>query len=127
MIAEAAALSFAQSINLSGFFNAFGANLGGQGSTGSRASGGPASGWTVVGERGPELLNLPRGSHVTNNSASRASGGLGGTGDAVFNTNIDARGADPGLIARLPMILEQRDRRLMSAFKRYNETGVMPI
>jgi hypothetical protein len=36
-----------------------------------RASGGPASGWTLVGERGPELLRLPSGSRVFNNAESR--------------------------------------------------------
>lgn len=34
------------------------------------ASGGIHSGYTWVGERGPELLNLPAGSHVYNNSQS---------------------------------------------------------
>lgn len=36
-----------------------------------RASGGPASGWTLVGERGPELVNFPGGSHVFSNDDSR--------------------------------------------------------
>lgn len=35
-----------------------------------RASGGPASGLTWVGERGPELVNLPGGSQVNNSQAS---------------------------------------------------------
>ena len=39
-----------------------------------RASGGPASGLTWVGERGPELLNLPSGSQVNNNQASQSMG-----------------------------------------------------
>ncbi|MBL0320699.1 MAG: hypothetical protein IPP74_15600 [Alphaproteobacteria bacterium] len=39
-----------------------------------RASGGPASGLTWVGERGPELLNLPSGSQVNNNQASASMG-----------------------------------------------------
>ena len=40
----------------------------------ARASGGPASGLTWVGERGPELLNLPSGSQVNNNQASQSMG-----------------------------------------------------
>lgn len=38
---------------------------------GSRATGGFASGMTLVGENGPELVNLPAGSYVNNASASR--------------------------------------------------------
>ena len=34
-----------------------------------KAMGGQASGWTIVGERGPELLNLPINSHVVPNHA----------------------------------------------------------
>ena len=34
-----------------------------------KAMGGQASGWTIVGERGPELLNLPLNSHVVPNHA----------------------------------------------------------
>lgn len=39
---------------------------------GSRAMGGPASGLTLVGERGPELVSLPAGSRVYSNQDSRA-------------------------------------------------------
>jgi hypothetical protein len=47
-----------------------------------RASGGFASGLTLVGERGPELVNLPHGSYVNSNSASQrmAKGG----GDFIY-------------------------------------------
>jgi hypothetical protein len=34
-----------------------------------KAIGGQSSGWTIVGERGPELLNLPINSHVVPNHA----------------------------------------------------------
>ena len=40
------------------------------GRTSERAAGGSASGMTWVGERGPELVNLPSGSYVNNNQAS---------------------------------------------------------
>jgi hypothetical protein len=36
-----------------------------------RAGGGPASGLTLVGERGPELVNLPGGSRVYSNQQSQ--------------------------------------------------------
>ena len=39
-----------------------------------RASGGAASGMTWVGERGPELVNLPNGSYVNNAQASASMG-----------------------------------------------------
>ena len=53
-----------------------GASLGGAalGSIPRRAAGGPASGLTWVGERGPELVSLPGGSTVNNNQASASMG-----------------------------------------------------
>lgn len=47
-----------------------------------RASGGPASGLTLVGERGPELVSLPQGSYVNSNSASQR---MMGGGTLVLN------------------------------------------
>lgn len=47
-----------------------------------RASGGYASGLTLVGERGPELVNLPQGSYVNSNSASQRM--MGGGGDFIY-------------------------------------------
>jgi tape measure domain-containing protein len=91
----------------------------------TRAAGGPAFGPTLVGERGPEIVNMPSGSRVMNNSATKAA--LRDTSGMQFVTNIDARGADPGLIARLPGIMEDRDRRLMLAVQRYVTTGTLPI
>jgi len=46
------------------------------GKIGHLAGGGYGSGWTVVGENGPELVNLPGGSYVT--PASQLQGGYGG-------------------------------------------------
>ncbi len=123
MISQSLALKTAKFFNIADFFTSFGEGIG----IGQNAAGGPASGLTRVGERGPELLNLPRGSTVINNSASKAMGGLGGISDATFITNIDARGADPGLIARLPAIMDQRDRQLLVAVRRFVEDGVMPV
>ena len=41
------------------------------GTNGGRASGGYASGMTLVGENGPELVNLPSGAYVNNNLSSQ--------------------------------------------------------
>jgi len=40
-------------------------------SMGAKASGGYASGMTLVGENGPELVNLPSGAYVNNNLSSQ--------------------------------------------------------
>lgn len=56
-----------------GYGQAFSSTASGSGAN-RRASGGPASGLTWVGERGPELLNLPSGSQVNNNQASQSMG-----------------------------------------------------
>ena len=47
-----------------------------------RANGGYANGLTVVGERGPELLSLPRGSRVFSNAQSQRMSGGGGASDS---------------------------------------------
>lgn len=60
-------------------------------------------GMTWVGERGPELVNLPRGAQVIPNHEI---GGAGGS--VVFAPNIDARGADPGQIALLRAEMRQQ-------------------
>lgn len=59
-------------------------------------------GLAVVGEKGPELLNLPKGSQVIPNMpavASRPAGGGGVNFQPVYQ--IDARGADAAAVARL--------------------------
>jgi len=95
---------------------------------GKRASGGPASGLTWVGEQGPELLNLPSGSNVIPaESARRAGAGGGGN-----NYQIDARGADAGMLARLEQLLFQMagpgvvEQRALSAQQnsRWRNTGI---
>jgi hypothetical protein len=74
------------------------------GSVGRRASGGHAEGLTLVGERGPELVNLPRGSYV--NEAVRTRGMLGGGGGSnisfspTINVTSNGSSADPREIAR---------------------------
>jgi hypothetical protein len=44
-----------------------------------KAGGGPAGGWTLVGEEGPEILNLPYGSSVMTAGATRRMAGNGGS------------------------------------------------
>ena len=91
-----------------------------------RAAGGPVSAGqpVLVGERGPELFIPGASGSIRNNSAMNADSIGGGS---TFITNIDARGADPGLIARLPTIMEQRDKKLMLKMKRFIETGSVTI
>lgn len=79
----------------------------------------------LVGERGPEIFTPSEGGRILNNSRSKSM--VGQATDPKFITNIDARGADPGLIARLPQILEARDQRILAAVRQYVNTGVMPI
>ena len=42
---------------------------------GKKSIGGPASGMTLVGEQGPELVRLPTGSRVYSNAQTRTMGG----------------------------------------------------
>ena len=98
---------------------------GGGGKGGPKAAaGGPALAGRpmLVGERGPELFIPDSSGRIVNNSATRAMGG-----GMQFTTNIDARGADPSLIARLPQIFETRDRRLMMKMKELVETGAVTL
>lgn len=61
------------------FSNLFGHNAAGTGNWGGGLS------W--VGERGPELVNLPRGSQVFSNAQSKGMGGM------TINVNVDNRGS----------------------------------
>jgi hypothetical protein len=61
-------------------------------------------GMAVVGEKGPELVNLPRGSQVIPNSVAR---GMGAGGSIVYSPAIDARGASVDAVARLAQILAE--------------------
>ena len=59
-------------------------------------------GMAVVGEQGPELVNLPRGSQVIPNAAIAGAGG-----SIVYSPAIDARGASVDAVARLAQILAE--------------------
>jgi hypothetical protein len=69
-------------------------------------------GLAMVGERGPELVNLPRGSQVIPNDVLRR--GAGGTGAITYAPAIDARGASVEAVARLAQIIEQ-DRAMFAS------------
>lgn len=73
-----------------------------------KASGGPAGGWTMVGERGPELVRLPFGSQVTtaNQTAAVMTGG-GQAGPIV----LEVRGGD----AEFSRFMAQWIRRFVHA------------
>lgn len=92
-----------------------------------RAAGGPvfAGQPVLVGERGPELF-IPGASGTVRSNAALSGDKMGSSG-MQFVTNIDARGADPGLIARLPAMMEQRDKKLLLKVKEYIETGGIRI
>jgi hypothetical protein len=62
-----------------------GINLSGILGINGRASGGYASGLTLVGEQGPELVNLPSGSYVHSNSESQ---GMAGNTVNIYNPSI---------------------------------------
>lgn len=59
-----------------------------------RAHGGPASGLTLVGERGPELLELPAGSYVHNNNATKEMLSGGGEVNLTVNNYGPVSGSD---------------------------------
>lgn len=58
-------------------------------------------GWTTVGERGPELVNLPRGAQVFSNVQS---GQMGGT---TIHISMDARGADASAARAVQLQLDR--------------------
>ena len=64
-------------------------------------------GMALVGERSPELVNLPRGSQVIPNDVlQRAGGGV----SVTFAPNIDARGADVAAVARLEQVVTRQQQ-----------------
>jgi hypothetical protein len=65
---------------------------------------------TWVGEKGPELLNLPRGSQIVPNDIARNMGGGGVS--APVRISIDARGADSAGLAKLQTQLAKLETSL---------------
>lgn len=102
---------------LSPFASLFGGGGGSSGPITLGGAGGPVpffaegtnfapGGMAVVGERGPELVNLPRGSQVVPNAQL---GRLGGH-QFTFAPSIDARGADVAAVARIEAVLARQQR-----------------
>ncbi|WP_049562246.1 hypothetical protein [Nonomuraea sp. SBT364] len=60
---------------------------------GGKAGGGPAGGWTLVGERGPELARLPFGSSVVPAGQSAAMMAAGGTSPAPVVLELRSSGS----------------------------------
>ncbi|RVM86377.1 hypothetical protein CN122_23490, partial [Sinorhizobium meliloti] len=97
--------------------------------TGTRfAPGGTA----VVGERGPELVNLPRGSQVvpTIPSMKALKAGIPST-SVTYAPQIDARGADAAAVARLEQVMA-RDRaefesKTVAAIRNARSRGVKGV
>jgi len=75
-------------------------------------------GLTMVGERGPELLNLPRGSQITRNSELRTGGG-DMTIAPVYN--IDARGAQVGVAEQIAAAIKANNRQLPNLMADINQ------
>ncbi len=86
-------------------------------------------GLAIVGERGPELVNLPRGSQVIPNNIV-AKRGSSRSGPTNISYSIDARGADSGTVERIKTVLSQHARaisgqeRAMKSAQRFQATGV---
>lgn len=86
----------------------------GGGGIGKKASGGPGSGLTLVGEQGPELVNLGDHANVMTANLTRmamrnatASGGVN-SNSVSQSFVIDARGADMGVEERLRQVLAEQ-------------------
>ena len=85
-------------------------------------------GWSVVGENGPELMNVPTGARILPNgtvpSASNDNGGV----TNVYH--IDASGADSGTVERIKAVLADHARAIssqgkaMQSAQRFQATGV---
>ena len=118
-LSNAFANLFTQSGGGGGIFRTIG-NIftGGGGGIGKKASGGPASGLTLVGEQGPELVNLgPMANVMTANMTRAAMNASKSTRQGVQATvnsaiNIDARGAGEGVEQRIRAVLATEGPRL---------------
>lgn len=86
-------------------------------------------GTALVGERGPELVNLPRGSQVIPNHK------MSGMGGGNFNISVDARGSnDPaavraqvqqGILEAAPAIIAAAESRTIAGLRRPRLGGAM--
>ena len=103
---------------------AFGATgLVGIGGIGAAATGGFHRGLTVVGERGPELVDFGGGAQVYTNDQLAAAVGGGGGQQIVVNNNInidstDGPGVQRALAEALPALTDASVNRIMSESSR---------
>lgn len=81
------------------------------------AGGMVTSPWQLVGERGPELVALPRGSNVYSNAESRQM--AGGAGGNTYITNIYVEDKSPGAIANAVRLvnLQQAEVALLGGMR----------
>ena len=63
-------------------------------------------GWALVGEQGPELMNVPKGAQILPNADVTRSG-AGGGASITYAPAIDARGASVDAVARLAQIMAE--------------------
>lgn len=74
---------------------------------------------TWVGEQGPEIVNLPRGSQVIDAPTSRKMAQASEGGVTVTNHyTIDARGAEAGVEAKIARAIEAQNRMLPDIIKK---------
>jgi hypothetical protein len=107
-----------------GFGGFFGSLLGGVSKFFGFAGGGRGKGWQMVGEEGPELVNLGGGSNVYNARTVRAMGLGGGnvTYAPQFNLNIQGS-ADDRSIGEAMMVMRQELARQQRVIVRLMERG----
>ncbi|MGP3917690.1 hypothetical protein [Nonomuraea sp. 10N515B] len=85
-----------------------------------KASGGIAGGWTMVGERGAELVRLPFGSQVTpaGQTAAMLAGGGGGTLTVVLETRGGQSEFDRFMAAWIRQFVHAKGGQVQTAFGR---------
>jgi predicted nucleic acid-binding Zn-ribbon protein len=105
------------------FSTVSGGNVGGKVvGTPHRAKGGPASGLTVVGEEGPELVDLPSGSYVHSNPDSkRMAATLGGGESMSLTVNVYPA---PGMTPAMARAFGEAVGPALTAWQQRN--GVLP-
>jgi hypothetical protein len=104
-------------------------SVGGAPLVGAFASGTDSApgGLSLIGENGPELLNIPRGSQVIPNDVLR---GQASSASPTITYNINAAGADSGTVARIQTVLASHARAIsdqsksMASAQRMQMTGV---
>lgn len=107
LLAQSAFTGFGAALRLPGFANGT-----------SFAPGGLA----VVGERGPEIVNLPRGSQVYSNEMSRRMAG-GVTVAPVFHLNMSGGSVDQNMAALQQRLLPEIERVAVAAVRNSQRRG----